>query len=242
MRVLVVSDLHYTMKQFDWVVGVAADYDLVVLAGDHLDISSFVAPDAQIAVVLEYLNRIAAKTVVAASSGNHDLNASDEHDERRAKWLDQARAFGVFVDGTRFETDTEVVTICAWWDGPRSYEVVERHLADDAAVVGDRRWIWVYHTPPDGSPTSWTGKRHYGDPDLRAWIERFSPDIVVCGHVHESPYVEGGAWVDRIGSALVVNAGHYRGPTPAYIEIDTDAGTARWTSLAGVDERALTPA
>ena len=62
MRILLVSDLHYTLKQLDWVASVAADYELVVMAGDHLDIASIVEPDAQIAVVLEYLSRIAAKT------------------------------------------------------------------------------------------------------------------------------------------------------------------------------------
>ena len=55
MRMLLVSDLHYTLKQFDWLVGAAADYDLVVVAGDLLDIGSRVEPDAQIVVVLEYL-------------------------------------------------------------------------------------------------------------------------------------------------------------------------------------------
>ena len=50
--------------------------------GDLLDIASIVEPDAQIAVVLEYLARIAAKTTVVACSGNHDLNARNEHGER----------------------------------------------------------------------------------------------------------------------------------------------------------------
>src|SRR6476646_8018795 len=102
MRILVVSDLHYTLKQLDWVTAVAADYDLVVVAGDSLDIASIVEPDAQIAVVLEYLSRIAAKTNVIACSGNHALNAENEHGERAAGWLDSARHAGVFVDGTSF--------------------------------------------------------------------------------------------------------------------------------------------
>ena len=40
MRVLLTSDLHYTLPQLDWVASVAGDYDLVVLAGDHLDVGS----------------------------------------------------------------------------------------------------------------------------------------------------------------------------------------------------------
>lgn len=237
MRVLVVSDLHYTLKQLDWVSSVAADFDLVVMAGDHLDIASIVAPDAQIAVVLEYLARIAAKTAVVACSGNHDLNASNELGERSARWLEAARGSGVFVDGTRIETDLVMVTVCPWWDGPLTCEVVDRQLAEDAAVVGDRQWIWVYHAPPDASPTSWTGKRHYGDDRLSAWIEQHRPDIVLCGHVHQSPFAADGSWIDQIGSTFVFNAGRQIGPVPACIEIDTDERSARWSSLAGVEER-----
>jgi Icc-related predicted phosphoesterase len=239
MRILLVSDLHYKLKQLDWVVSVAADYDLVVLAGDHLDIASMVAPDAQIAVMLEYLTRLAAKSTVIACSGNHDLNARNELGERSAVWLDAAGASGVLVDGSRLDTDQVMVTVFPWWDGPATREVVDRQFAADAELVGDRMWIWVYHAPPDASPTSWTGKRHYGDEDLVAWIGKYQPGLVVCGHVHESPFADGGGWIDRIGSTTVLNAGRQIGPIPACIEIDTDANEVRWSSLAGVEEEAL---
>ena len=236
MRILLVSDLHYTLKQLDWVVSVASDYDLVVAAGDHLDIASIVEPDAQIAVVLEYLSRIASKTQVVACSGNHDLNARNEHDELAARWLASASDSGVFVDGTSLVTDDVMVTVCPWWDGPRTREIVDRQLADDAALLGGRQWIWVYHAPPDASPTSWTGKRHYGDEDLVRWVEQHRPDIVLCGHVHQSPFASEGAWIDRVGSTLIFNAGRQIGPVPTHIELDTDAEHARWSSLAGVEE------
>jgi Icc-related predicted phosphoesterase len=239
MRILVVSDLHYTLKQLDWVLSVAADYELVVVAGDLLDIASIVEPDAQIAVVLEFLARIAAKTSVVACSGNHDLNDSNEFGERAAPWLAAAGRAGLAVDGTSLELDGALVTVCPWWDGPRTCEVVDRQLAEDAARVGDRSWIWVYHAPPDASPTSWTGKRHYGDSELAAWIQQHQPGLVVCGHVHQSPFASAGSWIDRIGSTLVVNAGRQRGPVPTHIELDTRAGQAWWSSSAGVEERVL---
>ena len=239
MRILLVSDLHYTLKQLDWVLSVADTYDLVVVAGDCLDISSPVEPDAQIAVVLEYLARIAAKTNVVACSGNHDLNARNELDERSARWLDAARPAGVAVDGMRLELDDTRVTVCPWWDGPRTRELVDRQLAEDAIEAAGHPWIWVYHAPPDASPTSWTGKRHYGDEELVAWIEQHHPDFVLCGHVHQSPFASQGAWIDRIGSTLVFNAGRQIGPVPTHISLDTDAGTAQWYSLAGDEERAF---
>jgi predicted phosphodiesterase len=47
VRILLVSDLHYTLPQLDWVVRSAPSFELVVLAGDQLDISSTVSLDAQ---------------------------------------------------------------------------------------------------------------------------------------------------------------------------------------------------
>lgn len=241
MRLLLVSDLHYSLKKLDWVLAHASDYDLVVLGGDHLDIRSYVEPDTQVTVVLEYLSRIAAKTAVAACSGNHDLNATNELDERAAAWLQQAKASGVFVDGDTIDTDDVVVTVCPWWDGPRTREQFGAALASGAPTVGDRLWIWIYHAPPDQSPTSWTGRRYYGDTDLNAWIERYQPALVLCGHVHESPFVDAGGWSDRIGATLVVNAGTEPGPVPPHIVVDTDTGEISWTSSQGIDEATFAP-
>jgi len=62
---------------------------------------------------------------------------------------------------------------------------------------------------------------------------------VLAGHVHESPFTEGGSWIDRIGATWVLNAGHQIGHVPARIELDLDAGTARWVSLMGVEDADL---
>jgi len=243
MRILVVSDLHYTLKQLDWVAASAADHDIVVIAGDLLDMASIVAPDAQIAVVLEYLARMRERTQLVVCSGNHDLDDVNALDERAAMWLEQAAALGVVVDGARLDTPDVLVTVCAYWDGPKSREQVGEQLAADAQLWRDgpagRPWIWAYHAPPDDSPTSWTGTRHYGDDALNAWIDAYSPDLVLCGHVHRSPFAQRGGWHDRMGSTLVFNGGAQIGPVPTHIELDTAAGVASWSSLEGIEEFAL---
>ena len=43
MRILHVSDLHYSLPQFDWVVGAASKFELLTLAGDSLK-SGFSGP------------------------------------------------------------------------------------------------------------------------------------------------------------------------------------------------------
>jgi Icc-related predicted phosphoesterase len=239
MRILLVSDLHYSLKQFDWVVARADEFDAVVLAGDHLDIRSYVEPDAQIAVVLEYLRRIASKTTVVACSGNHDLNARNELGERAALWLDDARMANAYVDGSSLTNDDVYLTVCPWWDGPRTRVRVDAFLTDEAKRVDGRRWVWVYHAPPDASPTSWTGKRYYGDADLNAWIAQHQPALVLCGHVHESPFVDGGGWVAQVGATWVLNAGHEPGPRPAHVVIDIDAAQCTWSASLGTAEVSL---
>jgi len=238
LRILLVSDLHYTLPQLDWVVRAAPRYDLVVLAGDSLDISSAVALDAQSVVILRYLALLQAATKLAVCSGNHDLTGPDARGEQCALWLAEARAAGVPTDGDSLLLGDTLVTICPWWDGPLGREAVEAQLAADAARR-PARWIWVYHWPPLGSPTCWTGRRHYGDTELGAWIARFRPDAVLTGHVHEPPFKPQGAWADRIGDSWVFNAGRQIGPVPAHIEIDLGAGSAAWNSMMGSETLGL---
>lgn len=232
MKCLLVSDLHYTLKQFDWIDRVASEFDLVVLAGDHLDISSTVTLDAQVVVILNYLRRLREKTTLLVSSGNHDLNARDEAGEKVARWMARVRQLGVASDGDSFESGGTLFTVCPWWDGPRSRDAVGEQLARDAARRS-ANWVWVYHAPPDASPVSWAGERHFGDTDLVEWIQRHQPDMVLTGHIHQSPFRKGGSWVDRIGDTWVFNAGRQIGPVPTHVIFDTDERRAMWFSLAG---------
>jgi Icc-related predicted phosphoesterase len=241
VRILLVSDLHYTLPQLDWVVRAAPSFDLVVLAGDHLDISSPVSLDAQSVVILRYLALLQSAGRVAVSSGNHDLTGPDAQGEQAALWLAEARAAGVPTDGDSLLVGDTLVTICPWWDGPEGRIALEAQLAADA-LRRPVRWIWVYHWPPLGSPTCWTGRRDYGDADLVGWIARHRPDIVLTGHVHEPPFKPTGSWADRIGSTWVFNAGRQIGPVPAHIEIDLEAGSASWRSMMGTEDLRLSDA
>jgi Icc-related predicted phosphoesterase len=235
VRILLVSDLHYSLRQFDWLVGAASEFDLVVLAGDQLDISSSVEPDAQVVVVLKYLELLSERVQVVVSSGNHDLTGSDANGEAAALWLDQARSSNVATDADGVMVGDALITVCPWWDGPAGRRTVAEQLAADA-VRRPAHWIWVYHWPPVDSPTSWTGRRHYGDADLAGWIAEHSPDIVLTGHVHEPPFKSDGGWADRIGDTWVFNPGRQTGPTPTRIEIDLEAGTAAWFSMLGIEQ------
>ena len=210
------------------------EFDLVVLAGDTLSIRSAVPLDAQSVVILRYLSLLQSVGQVVVSSGNHDLTGPDEHGEQAALWLAEAKATGISTDGGSLVVGDTLVTICPWWDGPESKAAVASQLAGDSARRGSR-WVWVYHWPPLGSPTCWTGRRDYGDAELGGWIAEYHPDVVLTGHVHESPFKVDGSWADRIGKTWVFNAGHQIGPVPARIELDLINGRATWVSLLGTE-------
>jgi len=241
VQVLLVSDLHYALPQLDWVVKVAPTFDLVVMAGDHLDLSSPVPIDAQTIVILQYIGLLQNAGAVVVSSGNHDLTGPDANGEQAALWLAEARDMGVPTDGESVMVGDTLVTICPWWDGDVGKAALEEQLAADAARRPER-WVWVYHWPPSDSPTTWTGSKFYGDPDLARWIEQFRPDMVLTGHVHQPPFKPGGSWADRIGDTWVFNPGRQTGPVPAFVEIDTDTGDVMWSSMMGRETLQLSDA
>jgi len=238
LKLLLVSDMHYRLRQYDWVYDAAPDVDVAVIAGDLLDIRSAVPLPAQAVAVSAQIGRIGDRGVLLAASGNHDLDERDAADEKFAGWLRRVRSPGLHVDGESLLIDGTLFTICPWWDGPNGRRELAERLAADAAR-DKQRWVWVYHSPPRGSPLSWDGRREFGDQDLADWIERLRPDLVLSGHIHQAPFVDAGGWADRIGDTWVFNAGQQPGPTPTHILIDIDAGHATWHSATDRETIAL---
>ena len=227
MRCLVVADLHYSLPQLDWLVSAAPQFDLVIFAGDALDIGSMVDFRAQIVVVKKYLALIAAQTRVILCSGNHDLDERNTEGEKISRWISEVRELGVACDGDNLSIGDTLFTVCPWWDGP----LVQQRIADqlhDASLNRRQRWIWAHHAPPANSPTSWGGKRFFGDVELVQWIMQYQPSMVISGHVHQSPFIRDGSWYDRLGQTWVFNAGKQPGRPPTHVVLDLDADKAFW--------------
>lgn len=229
MRCLVVADLHYSLPQFDWLLSAAPQFDLVIFAGDALDVGSMVDFRAQIVVVKKYLSLLSRITPVILCSGNHDLDERSPEGEKIPRWIGDVRELGVACDGDSLTIGDTLFTVCPWWDGP----LVKQRLDDqlrEASACRPKRWIWVHHAPPANSPTSWGGKRFFGDVELVQWIKTYQPSMVISGHVHQSPFIPDGSWFDRLGDTWVFNTGLQPGRPPVYIVLDIDEGAAFWLS------------
>ena len=141
MKVIFVADLHYALKQFDWLLGNAASFDAVIIGGDLLDLGSDLHLDLQIVVVEKYLRLLRQKSLLMVTSGNHDGDSRNEADESVARWIRESKAEGLFVDGDSLELAGALVTLCvierARIDAAFEHLLetrIERHLAQRALV------------------------------------------------------------------------------------------------------------
>ena len=238
MKLIFLADLHFSLKQFDWLVAHAGEYDLIVIGGDLLDLGSSLDIDTQIPVIEKYFSRITKICKLAISSGNHDGDSRNAGDESIALWLQESRCEGLYVDGDSFDLQDTRITLCPWWDGELSRSEIDTQLEKEAALVRGR-WIWIHHAPPEGANTSWSGRKFIGDEFLRKWIDRFQPDMVLSGHIHNAPFSEPGSWTDKIGRTWVFNAGKQSGSQPTTLTIDLEAMTAEWNSAWGKEIKDL---
>ena len=238
MRILLVSDLHYKLRQFDWLMQSSDGCDVVVIAGDVLDVRSYVPLDAQAIAITAQLRALGSFRTVVVASGNHDLDGRDDAGEKAATWLGEARTSSVHIDGDSVFIGDTLFTVCPWWDGPQGRAELDERLHDDARM-DKARWVWIYHAPPKGSPLAWDGQRDFGDDALVDWLATYEPDVVLTGHIHQAPFVDGGGWAQQVGRTWLFNAGQQPGPVPAHVVIDLAAGTAEWLSATDRDEVAL---
>jgi predicted MPP superfamily phosphohydrolase len=144
MRCLVVADLHYSLPQFDWLLSAAPHFDLVIFAGDALDVGSLVDFRAQIVVVRKYLTLLSGITRVILCSGNHDLDERSPEGEKISRWIGEVRELGVACDGDSLTIGDTLFTVCPWWDGPLVKARIDSQLRG-AAAVRLKRWIWAHH-------------------------------------------------------------------------------------------------
>ena len=121
-----------------------------------------------------------------------------------------SRSDGLYVDGESAVFGDLRVTACPWWDAPKSRAELAM-LPEREAATNTGRWIWSRHAPPAGARVCWSGKNFLGDPYLLEWINRFKPDLVLSGHVHNAPFYPEGSWIDRIGDTWVFNPGREPG-------------------------------
>jgi uncharacterized protein len=201
MRIAYVVDVHDRFHAVETALSAIGSVDVLVVGGD---ITTFGTPDdAERAIELW---RPLAPHLLAVA-GNCDSPAIDE----------RLVELGVSIDGRGVVVDD--VGLAGVSAAPRSplhtpYELPDEELgsrgeAGLAEVRNCRVRIFCPHAPPSGTACDrLRSGEHVGSPALRGLVERELPDLVLCGHIHES------RGESTIGATHVVNpgpvaAGHY---------------------------------
>ena len=88
------------------------------------------------------------------------------------------------------------------------------------------RSIWMVHQPPTelGMDICGTGER-VGSPAVLEFARENQPLLGCSGHIHESPYQQGGRWMNRVGRTLWLQPGQL-GPRLHYVRVELGDGGA----------------
>lgn len=190
-KLLAFSDLHANVRAAERLVELAAEVDILVGAGDFGNMRRGVG------IVFEVLKGVEKPAVLVP--GNAE--SAEELREACAGWPRAVvlHGDGVTVGGVRFfgiGGGIPVTPFGAW-----SYDFTEEE-AEQMLTKCEGCDVLVSHSPPFGVVDVSSRGRHLGSRALLAAVERLRPELVVCGHIHES----GGKW-GVVGETAVVNAG-----------------------------------
>ncbi|MBI5685749.1 MAG: metallophosphoesterase family protein [Verrucomicrobia bacterium] len=206
MKIIYVVDVHENYAAVTKAVTAAGTSDLLIVGGD---ITTAGTVD-EAASAVEAWRPLATRLLAVA--GNMDSAAIDA----------RLAALGVAIDGRGVAIgDVGFFGVSA---GPKSplhtpYEITEEQIAERietgfAEVKNCRVKIFCPHAPPkDTACDRIHSGLHVGSTAVRAFIEREQPDLVLCGHIHES------RGEDCIGKTRVANPGPVSAGHHAVVEV-----------------------
>ena len=194
MKILALTDIHGSYETMQAIIATHPDTDVIIIGGD---VTTYGTPAEITGAVTQA--RASGKPVLALC-GNMDPP------ELEASLL----SLGVSVDG-RGVTINEVgffgVSACPFSPLRTPNEISEEEIMRRAEAgwkdVAFAKWkVFIPHSPPVNTKLDriHSGK-NVGSVSVRTVIEKYQPDIAICGHIHEA------RGTDTIGRTPVVNCG-----------------------------------
>lgn len=190
MRLLAFSDLHRDRAAARAIVRAADAVDVVVGAGD------FAVKRGGIEDTIDILRRLTRPTVLVPGNGE-----SDEELREACRGWEAAHVLhgaSVVAEGVIFFGIGAGIPVTPF--GSWSFDLSESE-AESLLETCPRDAVLVSHSPPYGHVDR-AGGAHLGSRAVLEAIQRVSPRLVICGHIH-------GCWGQRskVGSTVVLNAG-----------------------------------
>lgn len=206
MRIAYVVDVHDRFEAVERAIARAGPVDVLVVGGD---ITTAGGPaDAERAI--ELWRSLAPRLLAVA--GNMDSPAID------ARLVE----LGVSIDGRGVgvgDVGLHGVSASAFTPLHTPHELPDEELgrraeAGHADIAGCRVRIFCPHSPPyDTACDRLRSGTPVGSEAIRTFVEREQPDLVLCGHIHES------RGEDTIGRSRIVNPGPVASGHYALVEV-----------------------
>lgn len=191
MKLLLCSDIHCDPDAARSLVERSADADILVCAGDLAVMRRGLEP------VIEILSGAACPAVLVPGNGESDTELADACSDWQGAHV--LHGTGCEIDGVSFWGLGAGVPVTPFgsWSFDLSEEEADALLADcpEDAVL-------VTHSPPYGHVDVGGGGDRLGSRAILKTIERATPRLVVCGHIHDSWEQE-----STVGPTRIVNAG-----------------------------------
>jgi len=203
MKLLLFSDLHADSSATHHLVQRAQTVDVLVGAGD------FATARRNLQRCIEILRVVSCPTVLVA--GNNET--TEELQAACQGWASARILHGtaITVENITFFGLGGGIPVTPF--GPWSYDFTEDQARALLAHC-PAGCVLVTHSPPKGAVDASADGQYLGSTAIREAVQRVSPQLVVCGHIHTSAGQH-----TFIGSTPIVNAG------PAGIEWQLEAPT-----------------
>ena len=191
MKLLLFSDIHASERACKLLVEQSRQCDVVICAGDIGVVRS------RIKKTIDYLVPIEKPAFLVP--GN-----AETYEELQEACSDWPQATVLHGNGTRHDGidfygiggGIPITPFGAW-----SYDFTEQQ-AEQLLEKCPLNAVLITHSPPKGIVDLSSRGEHLGSTAVRDCINRKSPRLVVCGHIHESA-----GEMESIGSTVVINAG-----------------------------------
>lgn len=195
MKLIAITDIHGRLDYPEEAIADLRHADLVLVAGDVTNFGH--GNDAS-----KVIDQLAAwNDKIFGIHGNCDRSGVEEILATRGmnlhatmKRVGDIIFFGIGgCNKTPFRTPQEY-----------SEKELEAFTKDFSKSVDARHYVMVSHAPPYKTRVDkvFFGF-HVGSKAIRTFIEKFQPDLVVCGHIHEA------RGFDHIEKTLIINTGPF---------------------------------
>ncbi len=209
MRILALSDIHGNFAVVNKILERELAYDVILLCGD---LTTKGTPQ-EVENALQHVRSYGIPYFAVA--GNMDspdieaaLVAADCSINGTGKKVGDVGFFGVSASPlSSLHTPYEIPEV----------EIVQIAARGWNEIKDTRRKVFVPHAPPRNTTLDKTFLgSHVGSTSIRAFIERYEPDVVVCGHIHEA------RGTDTLGHTRMINCGQAAKGYYGIIEIGED--------------------